>query len=246
MEIKPPQVNNLNILAGLGLQTAETIGAGLSPVRIPPKPPEPVDEVEKLKQQIAAIEAKREEEKKAAEKPKPTITPEIAALMASTPGLSGTAPTELPAECCAKCKFYNKRVVPGGNLVIGGKPNPAEEIDECRRYPPNDNLGRPAFTRVLAGNWCGEFAPDRVQVGILELSGNKWSIEESVRGKNKEPGNATNDNGGGEGVPTGMGENLRKRGRPRKKVQASGEGNQDEKTTTATSGDGVQEHPQGV
>ena len=50
-------------------------------------------------------------------------------------------PTPLPAECCAKCRFFL-----------------SADAMVCRRYPPQVALdGRSNFPGMMPLGWCGEF-----------------------------------------------------------------------------------------
>lgn len=74
---------------------------------------------------------------------------------------------ELPAECCAKCKFF---IGPDAQITAPG-------MTFCRREPPTafiigltwnethtqviGNQQLSTFPNVVPGNWCGEYIPKK-------------------------------------------------------------------------------------
>lgn len=71
-----------------------------------------------------------------------------------------TAPviTPIRSECCLRCKHFHSFVAGGSGMVINGVEKPAEEVTECRRYPPTNGAMGPVFVKVNKDHFCGEFA----------------------------------------------------------------------------------------
>lgn len=188
MDIAPASVGNDTILARLGLQQIGAPPIVAQPIQPAPNPipvPPPPPPVVQL-QPIAVT-------------PPSVVEPVV----------------ELPEKCCAKCSYFRSRTVAGGAIMIGNKPSPSEEINECRRFPPKPSgMGLPAFTRVPKGEWCGEF----------RISARDELVQAMVKTHldlKRENSDAANNQAGVQSQPAGMGTDIpKKRGRPAKGIQA--------------------------